>query len=142
MRFFSRVFKRIKRFVKKLLNSTEVSKVVEFVDLVKSVVESSKSELVTTLTPTDKDDKLLKRLKDGFTKVETFKELTKNAKDKEDTGELILFFINKVKQTKKTQRGYIYLAIGSELLRRIDKGLSTSQANTIVQLQVQQNKEA
>ncbi|UZR95314.1 hypothetical protein [Chondrinema litorale] len=128
-----RFFKRVKFLIRRLFASTAIKEVLSFTAQLRAVVENPATTDIIILTPSETDDKVFAKIKDAFTTVDTFEEITAKAKEKEGV-DLVEYFVERVRNTKKSKRGAVYLAIASELLRKVDEKYSHSEADTLVQL--------
>tara|TARA_Y100001956_G_scaffold64617_1_gene65235 strand:- start:1053 stop:1391 length:339 start_codon:yes stop_codon:yes gene_type:complete len=108
---------------------------------VRAIVENPATADLALLTPSKKDDKVIAKIKDVFTHVDIFEETVQKAKEKEDV-DLVAYFIDRVRNTKKNRRAGIYLALASELLRKLNEKYSHSEADTLVQLAITKQKYA
>lgn len=137
--FLKRFFRRVRYLLKRLFASTEVKEILQFTTVLKEIVESPSTTDVIALTPTEKDDKVLKKVKESLSHIDTFKEITAKVKDKEGL-ELITYFVDRIRGTKKAKRGVIYLSIASEILRFLNEKYSRTEADTVIQLAYTQQK--
>ena len=136
-----RLFKRIRFFLARLIKKEGVESIILFVTDVRTIVENPATADLALLTPSKKDDKVLAKIKEAFTHVDIFEETVQKAKEKEDV-DLVAYFIERVRNTKKNRRTGIYLALASELLRKLNEKYSHSEADTLVQLAITKQKYA
>ncbi len=136
-----RLFKRIRFFLARLIKKEGVESIILFVADVRAIVENPATADLALLTPSKKDDKVIAKIKDVFTHVDIFEETVQKAKEKEDV-DLVAYFIDRVRNTKKNRRAGIYLALASELLRKLNEKYSHSEADTLVQLAITKQKYA